>query len=467
MKNAKRIAAILCFVLTLALGLTACAESLLLPLFDSATALMFDTENVTIDGKTVFTLDGERFKTAELHYVQAGTDSLYDLKLLTPRGGGEQESGWIIIANDEDIYVMERYYPGLYKSGTDDAQSTLVRRTVMLDGLVGLARSLTDGLEAALPEGAVTETALPNGRQVLIQIGAEDISLPVNAALNVAAQYLMPRYYDRVSFDLEQSVRGIGDSYVSVMDRIADSAEAFAVKNAELRVDLDDQDRIVSLGGTVTLAFSFTDGSFHTVSAEFKGSLSDYGTGKVDKFDPAAYGVVPASEYNWPDREMPEPENAVDGEKAIDEAAEISRAFWAGQGVEIPETADMYASYSESGVDVFFEIKDPEQTYRTFIAPDGEILVIHRMGSWLENEEENPDGVDPQIIADTEAKAMEFLTGLNPLMAEVIDPLKVTGVIRDGDDLYLRLDDGDWNVLLIVRVEPEWAVEYMSLTSNG
>ena len=65
--------------------LTAAAESSLTPFIDAAERLAFDTHNVTITGKADFLLDGERFKTAEITYVQDGENSFWQEKLLTPR----------------------------------------------------------------------------------------------------------------------------------------------------------------------------------------------------------------------------------------------------------------------------------------------------------------------------------------------------------------------------------------------
>ena len=129
-------ALVLCVILAVSAAL---AESTLNGLWKSGCDLLFHTHNVTVKGEASFFLDGEKFKTMRLDYVQDGYRSYYGLKLLTPRADGTQrETGWTIIADQEDITVMEAFYPGTYRTATDDAQNTLLRRTVQLDALTEL-----------------------------------------------------------------------------------------------------------------------------------------------------------------------------------------------------------------------------------------------------------------------------------------------------------------------------------------
>ena len=134
----KRFAAtILSIILILSLTMTALADSSTDLFYDSVMELLFQTNNVTLNGQAEFLLDGERFKTAELRYIQDYTNSLYQLNLHTPRRNGSQspdrESGYTIIANGEKVYVMEVIYPGVYKTGTTYAQSTILRKSVQVN----------------------------------------------------------------------------------------------------------------------------------------------------------------------------------------------------------------------------------------------------------------------------------------------------------------------------------------------
>ena len=117
------IAAIAACVLLITAAAAAATDNTLVRFYDSAVQLLFHTDNVTLNGKAVFTLDGERFKTAEAQYVQAGVDSLMDLRLLTPRGDGyEVENGYTVIADNGLCYVIENITrlstPGWALTGT-------------------------------------------------------------------------------------------------------------------------------------------------------------------------------------------------------------------------------------------------------------------------------------------------------------------------------------------------------------
>ena len=135
----KWFAAILALILTLTLSCSALAEEVIAPLIDSARILLFDTENVTLSGHADFYLDGERFKTADILYRQAAENSHWQLYLKTPRKyRKDQETGFTIIANGEKIYVMEKYLPGTYSTGSDSPNNTLVRQTTHADLLFSM-----------------------------------------------------------------------------------------------------------------------------------------------------------------------------------------------------------------------------------------------------------------------------------------------------------------------------------------
>ena len=120
MKMKKIVAVLLSIIMVLILTMTALADNELRIFYDSVTNLLFETNNVTLTGHAEFSLDGKRFKTADLNYIQDYTNSYYQLKLLTPRRDGshepDRESGYTIIANGENVYVMEVIYPGVYKT---------------------------------------------------------------------------------------------------------------------------------------------------------------------------------------------------------------------------------------------------------------------------------------------------------------------------------------------------------------
>ena len=56
----------LTLILLLAFACSALADGIIAPLVESAQILLFDTENVTLSGHADFSLNGERFKTADI-----------------------------------------------------------------------------------------------------------------------------------------------------------------------------------------------------------------------------------------------------------------------------------------------------------------------------------------------------------------------------------------------------------------
>ena len=157
------IAAIAACVLLITAAAAAATDNTLVRFYDSAVQLLFHTDNVTLNGKAVFTLDGERFKTAEAQYVQAGVDSLMDLRLLTPRGDGyEVENGYTVIADNGLCYVIEKYNPFVYSRLGVDRNDTIIRRSVFMDSLTAIARPVV-GAAAGMLAGKLQEQSLENG----------------------------------------------------------------------------------------------------------------------------------------------------------------------------------------------------------------------------------------------------------------------------------------------------------------
>lgn len=156
----KIIVSILLIVMALCLTLTAFADSSLRLFYDSAMELLFETQNVTLTGHAEFSLDGERFKTADLKYIQCYNNSLLQYHLLTPRRDGsegpDRESGYTIIANTENVYVMEVIHPGIYKTGSTYAQSTILRKTVQMNLITDMIRILIDQADTLLGTDAIT-----------------------------------------------------------------------------------------------------------------------------------------------------------------------------------------------------------------------------------------------------------------------------------------------------------------------
>ena len=286
----------LCAALT-ALALT---DGALKTLWNSGCDFLFHTDNVTVTGQATFSLDGKRFKTAELNYIQDGYKSYYGLKLLTPWSDGtEHESGWTIIANEDgDITVMEAFRPGVYLWATGTPQNTLLRRTVRLDAMTELGGLLAGSVESLLPEGAVTVTEAEGTKTVHIALAEGQIPDTAVSALNLAAGYLSDRWfcygYDRTAIKDEAFAF---DRYVTVTEALTDGTVRWTLRSVDADFSLDAQGRLAGVRGTLKAASTYWDGTVREVEVKFDFTAADYGTSVVKPFDPADYGVVPA--YLW------------------------------------------------------------------------------------------------------------------------------------------------------------------------
>ena len=310
---------ILAAALCLCVALTALAltEGTLKTLWNSGCDFLFHTDNVTVTGQATFSLDGQRFKTAELNYVQDGYKSYYGLKLLTPWSDGtEHETGWTIIAaEDGTITVMEAFKPGVYNWATGTPQNTLLRRTVRLDALTEVGGFLAGSVESLLPEGAVTVTEAEGTKTVHFDLREDQIPDAAVSALNLAAGYLADRWfcygYDRSVIENEAFTF---NQYVTVTQALTGGTVRWALKNADVDFVLDAQGRLSGVRGAVKVASEYWDGTVREVEVKFDFAATDYGESHVKPFDPADYGVVsgallpveeegqavePAADYIW------------------------------------------------------------------------------------------------------------------------------------------------------------------------
>ena len=246
----KLIAAVLALTLFLSLAVSAPAEGKISSLMESLHSLLFSTINVTISGEAVFSLDGERFKTAEILYKQAGEDSHWQLDLKTPRRyRADQETGYTIIANGEKLYVMEHYHPGTYTTGSDQPNTTVISQSTRADLLYSLFLSVADEIEGLLPESALvfpdTEEA---GLIAEITLTEETTPALINTSLNLAADFLLSRFMG-VNYD---SVRNWGqghpEDYITVTQAILYSTDSFVLGDTSVTISEDAKGKMKKAG---------------------------------------------------------------------------------------------------------------------------------------------------------------------------------------------------------------------------
>ena len=235
MKKSHRI--LLCalaLVLCLALTVGALAEGVLGTLYRTATALLFDTENVTLNAHATFTLDGELFKTLDGTCVQDDSNSKLQLMLKTPKADGSiYEGGYTVIANAGRAYSIETAMPQVYNTYNCSTSNSLLSTTALRRAIVELGGAIVEVCEGAFAD-KITTTADAVGTQYHIALAEGQAPRLVNAAGTLLAQAVARRFFyidpDLYTPQYSEGVRGCD---VEFEDYDASFAAAYKEKFGE------------------------------------------------------------------------------------------------------------------------------------------------------------------------------------------------------------------------------------------
>lgn len=305
-------------------------------LFETGSALLFNTDNVTVTGHADFFLDGSRFKTADIVYKQSGYDSYWQLDLLTPRPyRSDRETGYTIIANNEKVYVMERYRPGTYSDGYNAPNNTLVRRSVKSDLLVSTALAVADQLELLLPADAFLVSDLESGREIRVRLTGDTTPALLNSAVAMGADFALSRFLGLDSDLISEQTRGRFADYSSVTQGILFTTTGFTLGGTDILVRIDDKGLLSYIGGTVTALLTSAESANVPLEIRFELNISDYGSTLVSLFNPEVFHVVPAG-YAGTDRSV----DAAQAERFVSRAREIlTAAGYSTDALSAPEVS--------------------------------------------------------------------------------------------------------------------------------
>ena len=301
-------------VLALALLLSACCPAFaeaapsgdIARMAESVHALLFETNNVTLRGKADFSLGGERFKSAEILYKQAGEDSRWQLDPKTPRQyRSDLETGFSVIANGEKIYVMERYWPGTYTTGSDHPNSTVIGQSTRSELLYSLLLSLADEIGSLLPADAIVCPETEEACHLMeITLTKETTPELLNNTLNLIADFFLRRFMG-VNYDsVRNANQGHPQNYTTVTEAVLYSTDSFVLGDTSVSVMTDLSGRFEAASGTVTALLSSEDYDEEPLQITFELTASDYGATEVETFDPADYNVVPKDSVESFEREV-------------------------------------------------------------------------------------------------------------------------------------------------------------------
>ena len=461
--------------LLLSMCLSVSAESHLSAAVSAAARLAYETDNVTVTGKADFLLDGKRFKTAEITYVQDGENSFWQEKLLTPRDWRpDRESGFTVIQNGWSIYVMETLKPGLYREGSDGRQHTLLRHSPAADLLLALARAAAEQLDPFLGS-MITLTEQEDGsRTITMDLREETAPALLSCVASLGMQLAGRRL---LGVDSEKWDVYSVDSR-TVTQSILYYTKDLKLKNSVLSASLDASGRLTAVSGELNaLLISYTGQDLETVADQelteggyraedrvltvrFDAEISQYGTSTVKPFDPKDYHVVPLKE--WVEPEEKEEELTAERE-AFFEQAEVKACKAAGyQTVKYLETA-LDGGWADVRLDTEGGI------CWVTLTQDGLLLDLF-LPSDFEGGDEMPDYPD-ELPGEVTQPILDFLRAVNPQLD--VAGLMNKGSYGDGKISYVDVDglteDGEpTETSLTVRLTPEWRVEeYTCLGGHG
>lgn len=466
----KLIAAATALLLALALCAATAAENAAADLYGMLTDLLFRTDNVTLSANVEFSLDGEWFKTAEVLLKQDRQRTFRQLTLRSPKADGtERKNGYTVITDGDDLYLMEVFTPGVYRTGGTSPRTSILRRTVETEQMTALGSALASQADLLLGKGAVAADADGN-----IRLEMEDgIPGMVNAALNQIASLAARRYfsmdYDRMDMNTQTSLY----YFATVTEGLLYSFRSASLWKASAVFSRDADGNLLHAEGSISLGVSTASDGIHELGIRFTADAADRGSTMVRKFNPVEYDVVLAEDS--------EPSEGVeygefpDGGDRMDELQEAALEIWSRTGYNMNDTEAVGGYLQQDRYEIFFDGRDGVKKTAWF-AMDGCLLGIDTDShTWQNvNVEEYDFDTPPDPKADAAAKElmMGFLRDFCPEVLDSVPDLKAEWIHEVNGEVYAQydeypLDQDDGGVLFIVRLSPALRIECYSCESNG
>lgn len=466
---------ILAAVTALIVCAAAFANDTAVELFDKTTALLFKQNSLTLNATAEFSLDDEWFKTAEIILKQDGNRAFRKLHLRSPRADGtERENGYTIVTEGNDLYLMEDYTPGVYRTGVIvDERTTLLRNTVQTRQLTDLGRVLVSQADLLLGEGAITKAEDGTIRIAL----KEDTSGIVSTLLNQGFQFAAKRY-----FGLDYDSIGADRSYASLYafgtltQGILYSMRNVSVRQADVTVKTDGSGCPVHAEGTVGLYLETADDGIKQLNIRFTADVTDIGSTTLKRFDPNDYQVdLAADAFDFTFGEEYQP---VNGEALKDQMMLEAMQIWENTGFNMVATTSVTCDWNGYYYTVSFTGDKDGMKKSAYFDETGLFRFIQaEPAEWLDNmaEDETYD-LETRLDAETDQKAqaffMEFLENIHYNTIGQVRDLQVQWTFGKNGNLYAMYEDksdhGDGEgVNFVIRISPDMRIESFFTESNG
>ena len=478
----KLILSIAALLLVLTVCFSVLAESNAPKVYDSLVNLLFATNNVTVTAKAEFSLDGEWFKTAEGTWKQDYSRSFRELTLRAPKAdGSERKNGYTILTEDDKLYLMETFTPGIYKAGGTANRQCIFRNTVETEMLINLGRALMANTDLFLGSGALTETAEGQTHLVL----GPDTPAVFNAALNEAARFAVKRYFD-VDYDIIGKDNGASIySYSTKTQGLLYAMKEVSVQKVDITAACDANGDLQHVEGNVSLYVSTAADGVHQLDVKLQLDATDRGATMVKKFNPADYQVN-LSEldsmsgngdgYSYEDagnEEYGYEAPAVSDADLLDDIGFRALQLWSESACDMKSVTSTNLNRHKDEYEIDLT-NGNGSIWRTFFKQDGRFSSMRaEPNDWqVEISKYNYDST-PDAETDEKVKSflMDFLQKATPEVLNSVSDLKAEWTYEANGAVYAQYNEYPLNqqgdgVLLVVRISPNMQIEYYSCTTN-
>ncbi len=438
--------AVFAFLLILILCFSAHAESSLVSLIGAAERLAYETDNVSITGKADFSLNGKRFKTAEINYIQDGFNSIWQEKLLTPREGkADLESGFTVIQNETAIHAIEVLEPYYLNYISASEQNTLLRRTAHSDLLLSLAKAVSAQLESWVSSILKSTKNADGSEDHLFELRDGEAPALLHPLIHSCMNFAGKRLFGFDDDDWEAQALRNAELPTETRQILKETA-SLALSDTSVRWHMDAAGRLTEMQGYLSVKLTRYSGKQQTFGIEFQLKLSDYGSSSAKPFQDIILMT---------DEERKALENQIRREKE-NELRELILKTCQDAGYTPYENEII--EKDQDAADLWVETKEG----RIYITVNENHQIDYfrlAHSSWF-NTHEPVEGLD-------DAEKQKILAFLNQIHPEnPVADLKGYCQFKHDDNWLVELIGVDQNgqessdTFLTVRLQPNWRIEY-------
>ena len=477
----KLMAVILAALCALAICAAATANGTAADAYDKAAELLFDENNVTLSVKADFSLDGTWFKTAEGVWKQDGDRSVRKLDLRSPRADGtERHNGYTIVTQGEDLYLMEVYTPGIYRTGGVIRRDTVLRKTVESAQLIKLGRVLVSQADLLLGSGALTAA----DGEIRISLGP-DAPAMVNFALNQAFSFAANRWFDIDYDDFRITGTGRLSNFTTTTQGILYCVRELTLKQADLTVKTDADGYPVHAEGSISVELETEEEGPYQLDIRLTADVTERGQTVLKQFDPDDYGVSPAAdeyagnEYTegYYGETVPEGSPRAGDDALRDEMMIDAMQRWSFTGYNMISSTNVDCEWNGYYYEVRISGGDNGVVKTAQYSEDGEFWALElKPAEWLDNmapdEEYNLEkGLDPETDEAARKFMLQFLSDIHYEKADQVKDLELQWIFEDDGNTYATYEDrtnpDESGVSFVLKVSPEMWIESYCQVSNG